>query len=182
MGFLGRWDPVKGVDLLVEAFRRIPQTLAVELCVLATAASAESKQYRDEVQRTAGAVPRLHFLADARDRGSAEFLTSIDALMVPSQWLETGPLVVIEAFAANKPVIGSDLGGIRELISHEGNGLLVPHADVNAWTAAMVRLATDRGLLERLRRGIGQVRTMSDVARDMALLYRELVSIKTYAA
>ena len=181
-GFLGRWDPVKGVHLMVEAFRRLPRTLPVELRILAVSAGADSEEYREAVRRTAGGDSRIHFLPDAHNCRSTEFLASIDALIVPSQWLETGPLVVLEAFAAGRPVIGSDLGGIRELVSHERDGLLVSHADVTAWTAAMVRLASDRGLLERLRQGIGPVRTMSDVAHDMATLYRELYAIKRHAA
>jgi glycosyltransferase involved in cell wall biosynthesis len=180
-GFLGRWDPVKGVHLLVEAFRRVPKTLPVELSILAVSASTESRNYHEAVRRSAGNDPRIHFLADAQNQGSSDFLASIDALIVPSQWLETGPLVVLEAFAAKKPVVGSNLGGISEIVSHERDGLLVSHADVNAWTAAMIRLASDRGLLERLRQGIGPVRTMSDVAHEMATLYRELFAIKTYA-
>jgi glycosyltransferase involved in cell wall biosynthesis len=89
---------------------------------------------------------------------------------------------VLEAFAAGTPVIGSDLGGIKELVSNEHDGLLVPHDDVNAWTTAMVRLATERGLVERLSQGIGSVRTMSDVASDMAMLYRDLFEVETNAA
>jgi glycosyltransferase involved in cell wall biosynthesis len=181
-GFLGRWDRVKGVHLLVEAFSRVPKTLPIELYILAAYAGAESRKYCEAVRRSVAGDPRIHFLPDAQKKGSADFLASIDALIVPSQWLETGPLVVLEAFAAKRPVIGSDLGGIREIVSHERDGLLVSHADVNAWTTAMVRLASDRGLLERLRQGIGPVRTMSDVACDMVTLYRDLFAIKTHAA
>jgi glycosyltransferase involved in cell wall biosynthesis len=181
-GFLGRWDPVKGVHLLVEAFSRVPKTLPVELLILAASSGAENRKYEEAVRRSAASDPRIHFLPDVQKQGSADFLASIDALMVPSQWLETGPLVALEAFAAKRPVIGSDLGGIREIVSHERDGLLVSHDDVNAWTTVMVRLASDRRLVERLRQGIGPVRTMSDVAHDMAMLYREIFAIKTYAA
>jgi glycosyltransferase involved in cell wall biosynthesis len=89
---------------------------------------------------------------------------------------------VLEAFAARTPVIGSDLGGIRELVHHERNGLLVAHNNVSAWTTSLLRLATDRALRLRLRKGIGPVRTMSDVARDMDATYHELLSIKADAA
>jgi glycosyltransferase involved in cell wall biosynthesis len=181
-GFLGRWDPVKGVHLLVEAFSRVPKTLPIELYILAASSGVENRKYDEAVRRSAASDSRIHFLPDAQKQGSADFLASIDALIVPSQWLETGPLVALEAFAAKRPVIGSDLGGIREIVSHERDGLLVPHADVNAWTAVMVRLASDRRLLERLRQSIGPVRTMSDVAHDMAILYRELFAVNTYAA
>jgi len=181
-GFVGRWDPVKGIHLLINSFKRLPRSLSVELKILAASPHADGKEYRDSVQCSALDDSRIHFLSEDQSRGSAQFLASIDVLMVPSQWLETGPLVVLEAFAAGKPIIGSDLGGIKELVIHERNGLLVPHADGNAWTAAMMRVASDRGLLERLRQGIGPVRTMADVAHDMAQLYRELFEVKSYAA
>jgi glycosyltransferase involved in cell wall biosynthesis len=181
-GFLGRWDAMKGVHVLVEALKRIPKSLPVKLDVCAVGAEERSKRYREEVQVSAVGETRIRFLSGTQADGIGQFFAGIDVLAVPSQLLETGPLVVLEAFAARKPVIGSNLGGIKELVSHERNGLLVPYDDVTAWTAAMVRLASDRGLVERLRQGIGPVRTMSDVASEMATLYRELVAMRTYAA
>ena len=89
--------------------------------------------------------------------------------------------MVLEAFAAGVPVIGSNLGGIKELVSHGRDGLLVVHGDVNAWTSAIVHLATDPALLQRMRQGIGSVRTMSEVAHDTAVLYRELCSVDAAA-
>ena len=69
-----------------------------------------------------------------------------------------------------------------ELVTHDGNGLLVPHDDVPAWTAVIARLATDAGLAERLRQGIGPVRTMSNVASDMAALNHEVMETGRDAA
>jgi glycosyltransferase involved in cell wall biosynthesis len=181
-GFLGRWDPVKGVHILVEAFKRVPGNLRVELRICATGTGTISEKYRCNVERAAACDHRVRFFCAAEHEKVSAFLAGVDALAVPSQWLETGPLVVLEAFAVGTPVIGSDLGGIKELVHHERDGLLVPHADVNAWTSAIVRLATDRALLQRLRQGIGSVRTMSDVARDMALLYNKLCAVDAYVA
>jgi hypothetical protein len=53
---------------------------------------------------------------------------------------------------------------------------------VNAWTAALVQLATNRGFVERIRQGIGPVRTMCDVGEEMATLYRRLWAADTHAA
>ena len=181
-GFLGRWDPVKGVHILVEAFKRVPADLRVELHICATGTGTASEKYRRDVQRAAACDPRIRFFPATAHEKVGAFLAGVEALAVPSQWLETGPLVVLEAFAAGTPVIGSDLGGIKELVRHGHDGLLVPHDDVSAWTAAMVHLATDRALLHRLRQGIGPVRTMSDVAHDMAMLYHELCAADAYAA
>jgi glycosyltransferase involved in cell wall biosynthesis len=176
-GFLGRWDPVKGVDVLVEAFRRVPESLKVELHICATAGGTASENYRREVQRAAGCDHRIRFSPTKEHEEVGGFFAGIDVLVVPSQWLETGPLVVLEALAARKPVIGSNLGGIKELIKHEYNGVLVAHDDVDAWTAAMVQLARNPTSVERMRDQIGPVRTMSDVAKDMATLYHELCAV-----
>jgi len=181
-GFVGRWDPVKGVHVLVDAFKRFPKHIRAELHILAIAAGTEAEKYGQQVRRSAADDQRIRFLPGTRDRQSLNVFLDLDALLVPSQCLETGPLVVLEAFAAGKPVIGSDLGGIRELVDHDRNGLLVPHDNVTAWTAAMVRLATQSGLLEQLRLGIGPVRTMTDVAHDMAALYGKLLETGRYAA
>jgi glycosyltransferase involved in cell wall biosynthesis len=181
-GFAGRWDPVKGVHVLVEAFKRLPQDLPVTLDVCATAHGRVGEKYRDRVQRSGLGDPRIRILPPIPHKEVAAFLSGLDAVAVPSQWLETGPLVVLEAFAAGTPVIGSALGGIRELVSAGRDGLLLPHDDVNAWTAAMLRLATDQALLERLQKGIGPVRTMADVGGEMAALYSGLTGMDRYAA
>jgi len=83
---------------------------------------------------------------------------------------------VLESFAAGIPVIGSNLGGVAELVSHDRDGWLVPHADVVAWTNALHRLSTQPHLLDRLRAGVHPPRSTEDVARDMIGVYRAIVS------
>lgn len=60
--------------------------------------------------------------------------------VVPSQWAEPFGIVVIEAMMAGKPVIGSRIGGIPEIITHEENGLLVEAGNVDVLRDAMQRL------------------------------------------
>jgi glycosyltransferase involved in cell wall biosynthesis len=88
--------------------------------------------------------------------------------------METGPLVVLEAFAAGVPVIGSRLGGIAELVDHGIDGLLVETESVPAWTDVLAQLLQDADLLPRLRAGIRPPRRMSTVADEMLALYHEL--------
>jgi glycosyltransferase involved in cell wall biosynthesis len=182
LGFLGRYDPLKGIHVLVDAFKRLPADLPVELHICGVGTDNQAEKYHDVILRSAASDRRIRIRPSIPHAEAGGFLAGVDALAVPSQWLETGPLVVLEAFAAGTPVVGSDLGGIMELVSHERDGLLVPHDDVNAWTATLARLATDRTLLQRLRQGIGPVRTMADVARNMATVYRELSAIGANAA
>ena len=116
---------------------------------------------------------RISFEAPVSRDDLASVMSDYDALVVPSLWLETGPLVVLEAQAAGLFVLGSRLGGIAELVDENDAGELVEAGDVAAWAASIERLASRRrqGTLPRPSR---PTRTMSSVAEEMADLYRSL--------
>jgi glycosyltransferase involved in cell wall biosynthesis len=101
--------------------------------------------------------PRISFKFPVPAEKVVEILAEYDLLAVPSQCLETGPLVVLEAFAAGIPVIGSNLGGIAELVKHEVNGLLVEPNSVKAWCQQLQRLCQDTDL--RMQLGAGNFST-----------------------
>ena len=92
----------------------------------------------------------------------------------PVAFAGTGPLVVLEAFAAGVPVLGSDLGGIAESVRNGVDGILLRPDDVHAWAATISRLAENRDIVSNLKRDIRPPRTMDDVARDMSELYFDL--------
>ncbi len=104
-----------------------------------------------------------------------ETLAGYDGFLVPSQWMETGPLVVLEAFAAGVPVVGSDLGGIAEWVTHERDGLLVTENSASGWAQALRRLVNEPGLLPKLRAGIRPPRSMREVAEEVRAVYEELL-------
>jgi glycosyltransferase involved in cell wall biosynthesis len=70
--------------------------------------------------------------------------------VVPSRWAEPFGIVVIEAMMAGKPVIGTEVGGIPEIITDGVSGVLVPPDDVSSLQAAMHRLIADPALRLRL--------------------------------
>ena len=170
VAFLGRADVVKGIDTLIKAVRAAPD-LAIELNLYGVAQSAADERYRAMLKALAGHDARIIFFPPIPHDEVIPLLRGYHILAVPSRWLETGPLVVLEAFAAGIPVVGSDLGGIAEWVRHEKNGLLVDANNIQAWSDALRRCAVDRQLLARLREGIAPPRRMSDVAQEMAQLY-----------
>ena len=172
VAFLGRANKVKGADTLIKAIRSSPG-LDIELDLYGVTQSAADDAFWKTLQRLAAQDKRITFLSPVPHEQVISLLREYHVLTVPSRWLETGPLVVLELFAAGTPVIGSELGGIADLVRHESNGLLVEAESVRAWAEALRRCAKDRGLLARLRKGIDSPRSMMDVARDMAQLYRK---------
>lgn len=162
VGFLGRWDPVKGIHTLVEAVRQLPLETAVELRIYALAGD---EAYERSVRARAAGDARIRFESTLSREAVPAAIGELDLLAVPSQWLETGPVVALEAFAAGRPVLGSDLGGLQELVVPGVNGRLVPAGDVGAWSRAIADMIT----ADPLR--IPRPRTTDSVASDMRTLY-----------
>lgn len=170
--YLGRWDIAKGVDILVRAVRALPSDAPLELVIHGIGDGAEQLAYKESVRRIAAGDPRIKFAAPVARSALPTTLAQASAIAVPSQWLETGPLVVLEAKAAGLPIIGSNIGGIAELVREPEDGLLVPPNNVQAWRDAILRLI--RCPSPSARRNKVNVRTMRDVATDMGAIYREV--------
>jgi glycosyltransferase involved in cell wall biosynthesis len=79
-------------------------------------------------------------------------LQACKAVVLPSVWYENQPFSIVEAFAAGKPVICSELGGMAELVKHEDRGLLVSPGDSRALASAMEVLEKNINLSKRMGR------------------------------
>jgi glycosyltransferase involved in cell wall biosynthesis len=172
VGFLGRWDETKGIHVLVEAVKAMPAEVPIELIIHGV---VSNELYRKQVIERIGDDPRIHVAQQLKRDQLASAFASFDVLAVPSQWLETGPVVVLEAHAYGVPVVGSDLGGVAEKVNHGVNGLLVPPIDIKAWAEAFTQLALEPDLLAKLHQGIQPVRTISMEAADSLELYQSIL-------
>jgi glycosyltransferase involved in cell wall biosynthesis len=171
---LGRFDRTKGTHILVATLRAMPKArISLEIFGIAQTDAAQS--YRAELEAMAGGDSRIHFRPPVARGELVETLRRCDVVAVPSQWLETGPLVVLEAFAAGVPVVGSRLGGIADKVADGVNGILVDdYASIPAWREALERLAGDPRVIDQLRQGVTSPRTIADVARQMQAIYLDV--------
>lgn len=174
IAFLGRLEPIKGIDILLKAFQATPQ-LNARLDIYGISQNAASDAYLKQLLELVKHDPRITFKPPVAAHQVINLLKDYDLLAVPSQGLETGPLVVLEAFAAGIPVIGSNIGGIAELVKHEINGLLLEPAAINTWGQELQRLSLNKDLLTNLRSGISLPRQMGIVAQEMLLLYHRIL-------
>jgi glycosyltransferase involved in cell wall biosynthesis len=172
VGFVGRFTEVKGPHVLVEAVRRLPDDVAVEAHLYGMAQSDEDRAYLSDMKQSATGEPRVQFCGPMTDDNRVEAFAGFDVLAVPSICFETGPYTVLEAFAADLPVLGSNHGGIAERVDDGESGVLVPPGDVQAWTTALKKLR------EMFRNGqwewtLPALRTSRVISRDMDQMYRD---------
>lgn len=173
IGYLGQLMPHKGVHVLIEAFRRLAgSTLAPELHIYGDPSRAP--RYATRLRQLASGLTSVHFHG-AYDNSQVELLLSgIDVLVVPSLWYEVSPLVIIEAFAAQVPVVASRQSNLQYQIRHEVDGLLFTPGDIGDLTSQLQRLLGDPSLLAELTAGIAPVRTLDEEMAELEGIYYSL--------
>ncbi len=135
--FLGRLDREKGVDLLLEAFARMPPPGSLHLAGVGPCRDALEARVRD-----LGLGGRVQFLGWLDRAAIAQELALAWALVVPSLWAEPLGMVAQEAIAAGVPVIASASGGLAEIVGEGRHGLLFANGNGPALTACLLRIAT----------------------------------------
>ena len=136
--------PVKGVDLLVQAFDAIPALYKPHLLLVgqvrdrALARLIERSPYRDRITVT------------GYQRQAARYVAACDIFVMPSRKREGLPKAVIEAMALARPVVVSAVGGMPELVQNGISGCVFPQEDIAALTATLVRLILSQTERQRL--------------------------------
>jgi glycosyltransferase involved in cell wall biosynthesis len=176
VGFMGTLAPHKGCDTLIRAFRSLPRELDATLSIHGNL--KRFKPFIKGLRRLAGNDERISFAGPFAREWVGQVLSEIDVLVVPSRWYENAPVVIYEAFAAKTPVVATDLGGMSEVVEHEKNGLLFELENVKDLARQLWRLAEEPELVDRLRDGIGPVKTVEDSMDEMEQLYEELIGIR----
>lgn len=170
LSFWGRLDPTKGVETAIRAISAIPD--APLLLRIAGDAPLHAP-YPDHLRSLAGNDPRIRFVGRLDPAGLIDLLADSDAAIVPSTWMETGPLTVFEAHAAGLPLLGSDVGGIGELARGDPSARVFARDD-HAALAGLILELLDPAVVARRRALVPRGRTMRDAAYEMLPILEDL--------
>jgi glycosyltransferase involved in cell wall biosynthesis len=141
--FAARLTREKGCEVVLDAVRRLPADLPVEIVV------AGRGDYEEQFRAAAAADPRLRFLGYVQGDEKDALFRSADCLLLPSLWYENAPVVIVEAAAYRLPIIGSRIGAIPEFVHESETGLLFEPGNGADLAEKMMTLANDRATAER---------------------------------
>ena len=113
--YVGKQLEAKGLDTLLDAASKLPET-TVHVC--------GTGPYADHVESRASNIDTVRYHGYVSDEELADLRSRVGAAVVPSIWMENSPLTIYESFAAGLPVVGSDVGGIPELVADGERGYL----------------------------------------------------------
>lgn len=165
----------KGAHILIQALHKMPK-LAVFVRIYGRA--SDFPDYVEKLKQLALGDSRVEFCGSFPNDQIGAILSKLDALVVPSLWFENAPLVIYSAQAARLPVIGSDVAGIAELVTHGDNGLLFKPGDVQALASIVRDLAENPGELNRLSKNARPPKSITVYVDELLAVYADLISRK----
>ena len=145
--FLGKLEAIKGIDVLIEAARRIKN---VPLKIAGSVVEPLASQLPEILSENVAYVGLKH------GQELIDLTRNSLAIVLPSICYENQPFSILEAFASGKPVIASNLGGMKELIAHRERGLLVEPGSPDSLADAMHWAATNQTLMKVMGRNARQ--------------------------
>jgi D-inositol-3-phosphate glycosyltransferase len=134
--FVGRIQPLKGVDVAVRALAALDRPDAT-LVVVGGASGSEGGAEVDRIHKLAvelGVADRIRFVEPQPHHLLSTYYRAADVCLVPSR-SESFGLVALEAAACGTPVVAAAVGGLRTLVEHERTGFLVEDRDPAAFAA-----------------------------------------------
>jgi glycosyltransferase involved in cell wall biosynthesis len=174
IGYLGRFVPEKGLDLLMRVLDTLQtpwRALFVGTGAMESSLRTWSKHYPD----------RVRICTDVTHSEVPQYLNAMDILVAPSQtvsnWREQFGRMLIEAFACGVPVIGSDSGEIPYVI--QDAGVVVGEKDELGWIAAISELLNSSSrrqeLAEKGLERVHRIYSWSSIAKQHLQFFTEIL-------
>lgn len=169
-GYIGSIVEHKGLRVMIEAFRRVPEA---SLKIFGDAdANPAVREFRAALDPPAN----VHFMGRFDNREIGRVFSGIDVLLVPSVWEEAYGINVDEAKVAGVPVIASRVGGIPEHLKDGEEGYLFTPGSVDELENLIRRLAGRPDRVAKLRPSGDDVATLYENADDIEEVYRSVLS------
>lgn len=171
---VGRLVPIKRLDRLLEAFALVVD--AVPEARLYVVGGGAARQALEALARGLGLGPRVTFVGWSVD--TPDWYAAADVIALTSE-REGTPLALIEAAAAARPVVATDVGGVADVVAEGRTGFIVAPDDTAAFAERLVRLAHDPKLRARLAAEAPSQAAAFDADRlvdDLDRLYRETLA------
>jgi D-inositol-3-phosphate glycosyltransferase len=187
--YVGRIEPLKGIDLLVRTLPLLPEAIRGRTVLLVVGGEPGSTPSRNghggERERLArlaadlGVAQQVRFTGAVRQEELPWYYRAADVAALPSYYESFG-LAAIEALACGTPVVASKVGGLTTTVVDGSNGFLVPWRSPRAFAEPIGALLTDPALRRRLAaRARPSVETFGwrSVADGVLGVYRQLATL-----
>lgn len=144
---LSRSQQFKGLKLLMEAIKKVSENIpTIRLVVVG---EGDMRTEYEEHSKKLGLEKNVSFMGKLTGEPLVHAYQQASVFVLPSSSpAESFGMVLVEAMACGRPVIGTNLGGIPNVIDNEKNGILIPEKNVKALSSAIERVLSDKNLAD----------------------------------
>lgn len=178
VGALTQWHAYKGVDDLIASFRAASEQNA-NLRLLVVGGGSLLPSFV-ELVASLSMQEKVIFAGQVADNVLPQYYAACDFTVLPSKDRSEGfGLVLLEAMASGKPVIGCRVGGVSEVVRDGETGILVEPGDSESLGQAMLRLSSDQALRKEMgisARDYAKERDWSKTVKQMEEVYRQAIT------
>jgi glycosyltransferase involved in cell wall biosynthesis len=164
-------DESKGPDLLVKAFRQLPDHPPATLSIYGP---IPQNEYGSRLLSIAGDDERIRFCGGYAHEDSARIYENLDILVIPSLWYDF-PLVAHEALATGTVVVATDIPGLNEIVTNGISGLLFKRNSIDELQAKLWQLLTSSEIVDRLSSNLRPVKGVGVAVEEMVRVYSQCI-------
>ena len=170
--FVGRMEKRKGFRYLMRAFPYIVDAVPDARLIVAGAFEKEDKEPFVRYARMHG-LSSIRFVGRVSEEELPRYYKTCDVFCAPSTGFESFGIVLLEAMAAGKPIVASNIRGYRSVMEDGQEGLLVEPENERAIAEAIIRLLRD----PQLRQEMGQRGQRKAIRYDWPLVARQVLDV-----
>jgi len=178
VGALSKWHRYKGLDVLIHAFALVKRVQS-DIVLLVVGDGTLRASYQ-ELTSHLNLERSVIFAGDVSDEELPRYYAASDLLILPSRDRSEGfGLTILEANTCGIPAVGSEVGGIPEVIRHRFNGLLVPPGNPEALASAITHLLEEDSVRIKMGRNgrvFAEEHDWSRVAAATEKVYRKILN------
>jgi glycosyltransferase involved in cell wall biosynthesis len=176
--FIGSIAFHKGVHVLIEAFRKVPNS-NIRLKIFGASARDQLEYFR-MVETQAKGDDRIEFMGTFKIDELPEIMKDTSIMVIPSTYYENYPLVLLISLAYNVPAIVSNIGGMPELIKENLNGFLFEMGNYEALANVIKRIAEKPRILDEMKKNIVKPGRNEEEAMSYENIYGKVARAKTF--
>ncbi len=158
--YVGRVDPEKSLNVLVEAFARVAKKC--DDADLVIVGDGTARNHLEEMAKDLGIAERTHFLGRVVGDDLPELYRTGDVFSITSK-TETQSIVLMEAMASGLPAVAVAAGAIPELVKNGKNGYVCEADDVDAVARKLVKILSDDALREEMSKNSAEMIQKHDI-------------------